>query len=194
MLFDLATLFNVELEVPIGKHFSVMGEWIFPFWGGLGNRGGVAPLPAYSESYTLQMLSGGLEGRYWFPRAKKIDKRARKWGDYNPLNGWFLGLYGGAGIYDFQRHGKGMQGEFYITTGISGGFAHPIGRHLHLEYSLGIGYLSTDYYNYHAENGLKVVDLLPDGAYDRRKQTWFGPTKVKVSLVWIPQFKVKKRK
>lgn len=192
LLFDVATLFNVELEVPIGRQWSVAGEWIFPWWGGLGNDGGVSPVPRYSEKYTMQMLAGTLEGRYWFPRSKSLNNKARRWGDYNPLNGWFAGLYAGAGKYDFQLGGDGMQGEFFIAAGISAGYAHPIGKHWHMEYSLGVGYLSTEYYNYTPMDGHKVVKILSSGQYNRRKQTWFGPTKAKISLVWIPQFKIKK--
>lgn len=191
LLFDAGLMPNIELEFPIGKRFSLLGEWTFPWWGGLGNDGGVSPVPAYSEKFTMQMLSGGLEARYWFPRSKRLDRYSRKWGDYNPLTGWFAGLYAGAGLYDFQFGGKGIQGEFYIAAGISGGFAHPIGKYFHMEYSLGIGYLSTRYYRYTPLDGHKVVIIRPDGMYDRRQQNWFGPTKAKISLVWIPRFKVK---
>lgn len=193
LLFDVAGVPNIELEFPIGKHFSLMGEWMFPWWGGLGNRGGVAPLPKYTEQFTMQMLSGGLEARYWFPRSKRLDHKAREWGDYNPLVGWFIGLYGGAGLYDLQLHGDGMQGEFYIASGVSGGFAHPIGKYFHMEYSLGIGYMATRYYRYTPMDGHKVVIIRPDGRHDRRQQSWFGPTKAKVSLVWIPRFKIKNK-
>lgn len=194
LLFDAATLFNIELEMPLGRKFSVLAEWTFPFWGGLGNAGGVAPVPTYSEKYTLQMLSGGLEARYWFPRSKSLDNKAQQWGDYNALNGWFVGLYGGAGLYDFQWKGEGMQGEFYIASGISAGYAHPIAKHLHMEYSLGFGYVATRYYNYTATDGHKVVDIRPDGKYDRRQQSLFGPTKLKIALVWMPRFKVNSKK
>lgn len=137
------------------------------------------------------MLSGGLEARYWFPRSAGLDRKARKWNDYNPLVGWFIGIYGGAGLYDLQFWGDGIQGEFYIASGISGGFAHPIGKYFHMEYSLGIGYLATRYYRYTPLDGHKVVIIRPDGMYDRRQQSWFGPTKAKISLVWIPRFKVR---
>ena len=32
LLFDLASALNVELEVPMGKRWSVAGEWMFPWW------------------------------------------------------------------------------------------------------------------------------------------------------------------
>lgn len=187
LLFDLVTLFNIELEVPIGKHFSLLGEWTFPFWGGLGNRGGVAPVPVYSEKYTLQMLSGGLEVRYWFPRGERLTQKAQRWGDYNALSGWFVGVYAGMGVYDFQFGGDGVQGERFLAAGVSGGFAHPIGKYLHLEYSLGVGYLQTEYKHYTPMDGHKVYEY--DGRY-----TWFGPTKAKVSLVWMPRFRINNNK
>lgn len=194
LAFDVLLMPNIEVEIPMGKRFSLMGEWTFPWWGGLGNSGGVSPVPVYSEKFTMQMLSGGIEARYWFPRSRSLDKKARRWNDYNPLNGWFVGIYGGAGKYDFQFGGDGMQGEFYIASGISGGYAHPIGKYFHMEYSLGIGYLATEYYRYTPMDSHKVVIIRPNGQFDYRKQTWIGPTKAKISLVWIPRFKVKDRK
>lgn len=187
MLFDLASLFNIELEVPIGTHFSVLAEWTFPWWGGLGNRGGVSPVPVYSERYTLEMLSGGIEFRYWFNRSVRLNERAQKWGDHNPLCGWFVGPYVGRGLYDFQLGRDGVQGDFYIAAGISGGYAHPIGKYFHMEYSLGIGYLKTEYKHYTPMDGHKVYQY--DGRY-----TWLGPTKAKISLVWMPRFKVNDKK
>lgn len=184
LLFDLATLFNLELEVPIGKRWSVMGEWIFPWWGGLGNRGGVSPLPVYSEKLTLQMLSGGLELRYWFKRSQQLDRKAQTWDDYNPLCGWFAGVYGGGGLYDLQFRGDGFQGESYFSAGISTGYAHPISKQLHLEYSVGFGYLETEYRRYEPIDGHKV--WVHDG-----RTTWIGPTKAKIALVWIPRWQKK---
>lgn len=177
LLSDIATMPNIELEVPIGKRFSIMGEWTFPWWGGL----------RYSKNFTLQMLSGGGEIRYWFTRNHNQQNKFSKWGDYNPLCGWFVGIYAGGGVYDFQFWGDGIQGEFFIASGVSGGYAHPIGKHLHMEYSIGIGYLQTDYRHYTPIDGHKVWE------YDGR-QKWFGPTKAKISLVWSPRFKIKARK
>lgn len=187
LLFDAVTLFNAELEVPIGRRISVLGEWVFPFWGGLGNRGGVAPLPVYSEHYTLQMLSAGVEVRYWFKRSDKLNDKAQRWGDYNPLCGWFVGPYAGIGWYDFQLGKEGVQGESHIAVGVSGGYAHPIGKYVHMEYSIGVGYMQTQYRRYEPIEGHKVYQY--DGRY-----SWIGPTKAKVSLVWIPRFMVSNKR
>lgn len=187
LLFDAVTLFNIEIEVPIGRRISVLGEWTFPFWGGLGNRGGVAPIPVYSEKYTLQMLSAGVELRYWFKRGNKLNDKAQRWGDYNPLCGWFVGPYAGIGWYDFQLGKDGVRGDSYITAGVSGGYAHPIGKHFHMEYSIGVGHMQTQYKHYKPIDGHKVYQY--DGRY-----SWIGPTKAKVSLVWIPRFMVNNRR
>lgn len=192
LLFDLATLFNVEVEVPIGRRFSLLGEWTFPFWGGLGNAGGVAPMPVYSERFTLQMLSAGVEARYWLPRSEGLTRQALRWGDYNALTGWFVGMYGSGGVYDFQLGKQGIQSERFFSAGLTAGYAHPLAKKLHLEYSLGVGYVTTRYYHYTAIDGYKVADIRPDGPYDLRQQSLIGLTKLKVSLVWMPRFNLKK--
>ena len=53
LLFDAALMPNVEIEVPVGKRWSVNGEYAFPWW--QFDRG----------KYCMQVLMGGLEGRYW---------------------------------------------------------------------------------------------------------------------------------
>lgn len=159
LLFDLATALNIEVEVPIGQRWSIMGEYVFPWW--LWKRKQIA----------LEMLSGSIEGRYWFG-----DRTTRP-----QLTGWFLGVYIGGGYYDLEWKKKGYQGEF-VVPGISGGYAHKIGRNLSMEYSLSLGVVRTKYRQYEAiENG-------DDWCLQRVKRdnaTWIGPTKVKVSLVWM---------
>lgn len=160
LLFDAATLFNIELEVPLGKRWSLAAEWIFPWW--LWEQ----------HQHCLQLLSGTLEGRYWLGNRRQ----------HQPLTGWFVGVYTSGGLYDLEWNGKGYQGEFFVAAGASGGFAHPIGRHLHMEYTLGVGYMQTDYRRYQA--GATAQGEW--GLYKREagRYTWMGPTRVKVSLVW----------
>ena len=168
LLFDALTLVNFEVEVPIGNRWSIAGECVFPWWT---NDNGKSD----SKRNRLQILNVNLEARYWFGNR---DKRER-------MTGWFAGVYGGAGIYDIESNGNGYQGEFFIMGGLSGGFAHTINkkRNLRIEYSLGIGYMKTDYRNYTSHfaptNGWHAIQNM-NGRY-----TWIGPTKVKVSLVWM---------
>lgn len=162
LLYDLLSGINLEVEVPVGKRFSLAGEWIFPWW-------------LYEKKqYALEILNGNLELRYWLGERTKD----------NLLTGWHLGIYGGGGLYDVEWKTKGYQGEFIIPFGISGGFTHKISENWRLEYSLGIGYVSNKYREYVPQKS----------EYDKRwhlieqrrgKSTWIGPTRVKISLVWI---------
>ena len=168
LLFDAALMPNVEIEVPVGKRWSVNGEYAFPWW--QFDRG----------KYCMQVLIGGLEGRYWLGSRKSREDR-------EVLTGHFLGLYAGGGKYDLQWGEKGYQGEFFIAAGVSYGWATRIARHLHLEFNIGIGLLRTDYRHYHARDNYQTLLWQENGKY-----TWFGHTKAKISLVWLLNRRVKK--
>ena len=168
LLFDAALMPNVEIEVPVGKRWSVNGEYAFPWW--QFDRG----------KYCMQVLMGGLEGLYWLGSRKSREDR-------EVLTGHFLGLYAGGGKYDLQWGEKGYQGEFFIAAGVSYGWATRIARHLHLEFNIGIGLLRTDYRHYHARDNYQTLLWQENGKY-----TWFGPTKAKISLVWLLNRRVKK--
>jgi len=165
LLFDAALMPNIELEVPIGKRWSLNGEYMFPWW--LIN----------DDRYCLQILMGGLEVRYWPGRRSGRDV----------LTGHFLGLYAGGGKYDLQWDKNGYQGEFFIAAGVSYGYAHSIARNLRLEYNIGIGMLRTDYRHYHSRDNHQTLLWQENGEY-----TWLGPTKLKISLVWLITGKNKK--
>lgn len=177
LLFDMATALNVEVEVPLADRWSVAGEWMFPWW--LWEK----------KQHCLEVLSGNVELRYWLnPNLKKQDMRLRQ---HNPLSGWFVGVYGGGGLYDLEWDKKGYQGEFFIAAGISAGYILPLSRNFNMEFSLGVGYLKTNYDYYEAKqdvwNNWHLIKQYP-GSY-----TWIGPTKAKISLVWYPHFKSRKK-
>ncbi len=165
LLFDAALMPNIELEVPIGKRWSLNGEYMFPWW--LIN----------DDRYCLQILMGGLEVRY------RPGKRSGR----DVLTGHFLGLYAGGGKYDLQWDKNGYQGEFFIAAGVSYGYAHSIARNLRLEYNIGIGMLRTDYRHYHSRDNHRTLLWQENGEY-----TWLGPTKLKISLAWLITGKNKK--
>ena len=163
LLYDIASALNIEIEAPLGKRWSIAGEYIFPWW------------LWEDKQYCLQVLSGNLEGRYWLG-----DRREKQ-----PLTGAFVGLYAGGGYYDIEWGDKGYQGEFFIATGLSGGYSHSISKNgnWRMEYSLGIGYLQTKYREYEPQKGIDEQWRLirrTNGKY-----AWFGPTKAKISLVWM---------
>lgn len=160
LLFDVASALNVEVEVPIGRRFSVLGEWMFPWW------------VAKDNGSALELLQGTIEGRYWFGDRSGKPK----------LTGWFGGLYISDGLYDMQWKNNGYQGELAKSFGFTTGYAHTINKKetLRLEYSVGIGYFDTDYRYYEGRQNNEYLVWQYDGKY-----SWFGLTRAKVSLAWM---------
>ena len=149
---------------------------MFPWWLRQRNK-------ASSKPWRLEVLCGTLEGRYWFDR--NPERRV--------LTGWFAGIYSSAGLYDVQWKAKGYQGEFFVAAGVSGGYAHRIGKrakNLSMEYSLGMGYMRTHYRHYEAIFG--TDELWHPIRTSRGRYTWIGPTRLKISLVWMINYKSKK--
>ncbi len=174
LLFDVLTLINIEVEVPIKDRWSIAGEFIFPWWSWDNKQ-------LDSRRHRIQLLNGTLEARYWL--GSRADKEI--------LSGWFIGLYGGGGVYDFEYDKKGYQGEFMVAAGISSGYAHTINKSksLRMEYSLGVGLLRTKYRYYE-------VDCYYDNRWHPMKEregiyTWIGPTRAKVSLSWLINYSKK---
>lgn len=171
LLFDAALMPNIELEVPIGKRWSLNGEYMFPWW------------LLKEDKYSLEILAGGLEARCWLGRRKN----SRHPEGRDVLAGHFFGLYAGGGKYDLQWEERGYQGEFFIAAGVSYGYSARIARHLRLEFNIGVGLLRTDYRHYRAKDHYQTLLWQENGNY-----TWLGPTKVKISLAWLLTRKAKK--
>ncbi len=168
LLFDAATAINISVEVPIGQRWSISAEWMFPWW------------LSDDKSTAIQLLSSNIEGRYWLGERRGKMK----------MTGFFAGYYVGGGLYDLRLDSKGYQGEFYIASGLCGGYAHALNQSgtLRMEYSLSIGYLSTDYRYYEGRADNRFMVWQYNGHY-----SWFGPTKGAVSFVWMLNIN-KKRK
>ncbi|MEG1564222.1 MAG: DUF3575 domain-containing protein [Bacteroides sp.] len=172
LLYDIATALNVEIEVPVGKRWSLAGELIFPWWR---NHG---------RNLTLQLLSGNVEAKYWLQ--SRPDKEV--------LTGWNFGLYAGGGKFDLQPFSrKGIQGEFFIATGFSAGYAHRIAKNWRMEYAAGLGYTRTNYKKYNYVSGTRYGDIkVWNHPWQTNRHTYIGPTKIKVSLVYLLTHKKKK--
>ena len=161
MLFDAALAPNIEVERLFGKNnrFSVMAEVWFPWYVWRHN----------SNAY--EVLNIGLEGRYWFTHSKKYPNR--------PLTGLFAGVYAAGGKYDIEWKSEGNQGE-YTSLGATIGYTWRIGRNLNLEASASAGWVSGPYRHY--EGRFDDTHLI----WQRNGQlSYFGPTKLKFSLVWL---------
>ncbi len=171
LLYDALTAINLELEIPIGDRWSVSGEWIFPWWSSSWKES--------SNRNSFQLLNGNIEAKYWF--GDRTDRFV--------MTGWHLGLYAGGGICDLEHNAEGYQSKQSLSAGLSAGYAHTIFEskipegNLRMEYSLAVGYLRSDYDKYSEHWG-------DDNTWHTIRQesgtySWIGPTRAKVSLVWL---------
>lgn len=199
LLYDALTFVNGEIEIPIGNHWSFLGEVIWPWW--LGKQ---------HNDWCAEMGCVGFEMRYYFRKWKRHNT-FKKWRSQNnmPLHGWFIGAYGNSGYYDFQAYRrKGIQGEFY-SGGITLGYESYIGRHWRMDVSVAAGVLPTHYRRYHVNDNKDQLDLsnpeyVLDG-FDQHlwrdtpkghdlEKLWIGPTKIKISLSYLITRKCKKNR
>lgn len=177
MLFDLALTPNFEIEVPFGKEkrWSIMAEDWFPWWlhkrNPLGddNRYRREGEKAFRRSYELWTV--GLELRYWFrPKCEPI---------HPLLTGTFFGVYAAGGKYDWEWNSVGDQGEF-TSLGLTFGHSWVLAQRWNLELSGSVGYVGGPRRHYNAE----FDDTHLIYRYSSRIR-YVGPTKLKLSLVWL---------
>lgn len=151
LLYDIALLPNLEVEWRFNDKWSVALEGGVAWWGRY----------AKNRSYRLAMISPEVK-RWIRPRA--------------PWHGFYVGLFAGGGLYDFQKGSPGYRGEG-VMGGLSVGYMWPLSRCLSMEAAVGAGYMYTRYKEYKPIAGHHV--------YQRTKDiNYFGPLKVKLSLVW----------
>ena len=61
LLYDLALAPNIEVELPLGKRWSLNVEYKCPWWSDSGCN------------FCYQLLSGGTEARYWWETAIRAE-------------------------------------------------------------------------------------------------------------------------
>jgi hypothetical protein len=171
LLYDAVTALNAEVEVPIGKRFSVMVEDVFPWWkaGPNGNK------------YCLQMWTMSVEPRWWFYRKGMNDR----------LQGHFVAPYVMSGKYDLQWDTSICYRGYGWSAGLTYGYSMPLCKWLNMEFSMSVGYLSASYQHYQPSPDYEHLYKDPDNA---GRMTYVGPTKVKVSLVVPIRFSWRTRK
>lgn len=161
LLYDLILAPNIEVELPLDQRcrWSLMGEYWNPWyrWKRL--------------DYAYQIQGGGLELRRWFsPRCD---------GSRPFLSGQFWGVYAAAARYDLEYDQTGDQGDVF-SGGLTYGYSLPIGRCWNLEMSISGGVVAGQRRHYNAE--FESTHLI----YKYTKNLFYaGPTKLKLSLVWI---------
>ena len=169
LLYDLALAPNIEVEVPFGRdrRWSVMVEYLNPWW----------RLDKLNYAYEIQ--EAGVELRRWMmPRCDG----SRPW-----LSGSFLGLYVASAKYDLEYNGVGDQGEIW-SAGFTFGYSWPLNKRLNLELSASAGPVYGERRHYNAE--FESSHLIYKST---KNMQYFGPTKVKLSLVWIIPAQDKKK-
>lgn len=165
LLYDALALPSISAEFYLGKNLSVVGNWTYGWWN-------TDRRHRYWRAY-----GGDIALRWWFG-----SKAAQK-----PLTGHHLGVYGGVFTYDFEFGGEGHMGgrpghslwdKCLYNAGIEYGYSLPIARRLNLDFTIGIGYIHGQYYDYIPQDGHYVWQ-------STHNLNWFGPTKAEISLVWL---------
>ena len=155
MLYDVAAIPNIGLEIALGRNWSVEADWMYAWW------------------------SRDIGHRYW--RVYGGEVGVRRWfggKDRQVLTGHHVGIYGQMLTYDFEFGGKGRQGGHWTWGGgVAYGYSLPVGRRLNIDFTIGFGYARGEYKKYHPDDGCYVWD-------STHRLNWFGPTKAEVSLVW----------
>lgn len=123
LLYDAVGFPSLEVEIPIGKRFSINAEGAVAWWSG----------KKRDTFYQLDMLSP--EVRWWF-------------GQKSRWQGHYVGAFGAVGLYDLEWRGsRGYQGNYW-SAGLSYGYMFPITKRLSLEAGIGLGVLNTEYEEY----------------------------------------------
>ena len=90
-----------------------------------------------------------------------------------------MGLYGQMLTYDFEWGGRGYLGDRWTWAGgLEYGYAIPISDCLNLDFVIGFGYMTGEFYEY-----LPIDDCYVWQATLNRR--YIGPTKAEVSLTWV---------
>lgn len=158
----LLPLLNAGLEIPVSRHISVSGDVYFPWIG-------------YDKA-NANCLQAGLADIqiHWFLKPK--DVRGHRG---NTMTGPVISLGACAGLYDFERNMKGLQGEIaelYLDIG----YAFYPSDHYRITLSIGTGVARLPYrtYTVYSEGGRLIRD---NAGVDLFKQ-WAGPVHASVML------------
>lgn len=166
LLYDALALPSIGAEFYIGRNYSVVANWTYGWWK-------TDRLHRYWRAY-----GGDIALRRWFGH-QAADK---------PLTGHHLGIYAGIYTYDFEWGSTGFMGgrpggtlwdKCQRMAGIEYGYSLPLSRRLNMDFTIGVGYLGGKYVKYRpCDDGRYVWEAT-------RKLSWFGPTKLEISLVWL---------
>ncbi|MDY3979609.1 MAG: DUF3575 domain-containing protein [Tidjanibacter sp.] len=161
-LYDLALTPNVAAELAFGRDFgwSAEVEGVWAWW------------------------SLDQKHRYWRIGYTSLELR-RYLGnraELRPLSGWYVGMYGAWGRYDFEFGGNGQLSDSAISLGLSAGYSLPVADRLNVEFGLAAGFIGGEYKTYTPDHDCYVWQ----GTYHRKAdniRNW-SVTRLRVALVW----------
>lgn len=156
LLLDIVGGANLGVEVPIGEHFSVAGDFAYAY-------------TRINNLYALQTIQGDVEGRYWFKRGKNL------------MTGWNVGIYGMyCSRFDIQWKG-GYQGDGFWSAGLSGGYSVPLSKNFNLDFSVTGGFIHSPEVRHYS----RPQDGHLIWKETRYNVSRVFLTQVRVNLVWL---------
>lgn len=156
-LLDLLAIPNAGLEISLGNRWSVAVNGHYAWW------------KSDARSWYWRTYGGDIALRRWF--GSKTAGRL--------LTGHHAGIYGQMLTYDFAMGGRGYLADRWSHgAGLEYGYSLPIRKRLHVDFTLGVGYLGGEYKEYLPMDGHYVWQVT-------RNRHWFGPSKAEISLVWL---------
>lgn len=162
----LVPALNVGLEFPIKNNWSFGIDYYYPWAVSKQNR------------WCGEMLGLFVDAKYWIPGEKY------EWTKAQRLQGHAIGIYSGAGYYDYQNIRHGYQGE-YIDTGVDYTFSLPVGpednKWMRIEFNIGFGWIRT--WARHYAPSYDYTQLIKDQGVKNLVFDYFGPTRASVSFL-----------
>jgi hypothetical protein len=165
LLYDAALLPNLTAELYLGKQWSLAIEGNWSWWTFAGKK-------IQNNGYH-RVQAAGAELRRWIKSP-------------SPLQGHAVGLYYMLGDYDLRLFPKNENSTGQLSyssrsAGLSYAYSMPLNRRLNLEFGIAFGYAGGRYYVYDycmSENWWEQQEVF--------NRTYWGPTRVGISLVWLP--------
>ena len=164
-LLDLAMTPNIGIELYTDNGWAAGASWSHAWW-------------SREASHKFWRIFGGeLDIRKYLGTHSKTAIPA----------GHHIGIYGQGYSYDFESGGRGMMSRFTYGVGVEYGYTLPICNSLNVDFALGFGYLGGEYMLYDPEDGCYVWK-------ETRIRHLTGPTKAEISLIWIPDINLFRKK
>ena len=152
LLYWAALAPNVTAEYYFpDSHWSISGTFTMPWW------------KRKSKHQYYQIRQYLVEGRYWL-NSKPAGRKH------------FLGANIHGGIYDLENKKTGYYGEF-IGTSLTYGYSLNLNGKMSLEFTIGGGYIFTNYDKYLPVDNRYVYQ-------SRHKTHYWGVTKAGITLIW----------